>query len=188
MPPALRPRVSYEANPQAIRSNGVVIFQDSSGALSYRAPAGRDVRKLVTTRRVQGRACQRGFQLPIEPLVSAISGSVVPSPPSVNATWGEGGYRDAMDDARRQLPSTAVLYDVRADLATLQILSIYYQRCVQLDAAVALPLETVAPPPLDQTPRPTTTSNSNGDADGRSDASLHDSQPSQSGGDDAPAR
>jgi hypothetical protein len=154
VPPALRPRVSYEANPQAIRSSGIVIFQDSSGALSYQAPAGRDVRKLVTARRVQGRACQRGFQLPTEPLVSAISGSVVPTATSISATWGDGGYRDAMDDARRGLPSRAVLYDVRADLATLQILSIYYQRCVQLDAAVALPLETVAPAATSQSPRP----------------------------------
>lgn len=33
------------------------------------------MRKLVTSRRVQGRACQRGFQLPIEPLLSALGGS-----------------------------------------------------------------------------------------------------------------
>jgi hypothetical protein len=150
VPPALRPRVSYEANAQAIRSSGIVIFQDSSGALSYQAPAGRDVRKFVTAHRVQGYACQRGFQLPIEPLVSAISGSVVPTAPSVSATWGDGGYRDALDNARRGLPRSAVLYDVRADLATLQILSIYYQRCVELDAAVALPLETTAPPPTSE--------------------------------------
>jgi hypothetical protein len=68
----------------------------------------------------------------------------------VSATWGDGGYRDALDNARRGLPRSAVLYDVRADLATLQILSIYYQRCVELDAAVALPLETTAPPPTSE--------------------------------------
>ena len=138
MPPALRPPVSYEANPQAIQPNGMVIFQDSSGALSYHAPTGRDVRKLVTADRVHGRACQRGFQLPTAPLLAAISGKMTPA--GVSATWGDGGYRDAMDDARRGLPPEAVLYDVRADLATLQILSIYYQHCVLLDAAVALPL------------------------------------------------
>jgi hypothetical protein len=155
MPPALRPRVSYEANPQAIQSNGLVIFQDSSGALSYHAPAGRDVRKLVTTRRVQGRACQRGFQLPIQPLISAFSGSVVPTAASVSATWGDGGYRDAMVDARRELPLEAVLYDVRADLATLEILSIYYQRCILLDAAVALPLQSAVPSATSPLPPPT---------------------------------
>jgi hypothetical protein len=146
IPSALRPRASYEANPQALQG-GFVIFQDSSGALSYHAPAGHDVRKLVTTQRVQGRACQRGFQLPIEPLIAALTGSAVPAPPWVSATWGDGGYRDAMDDARRGLPRDAVLYDVRADLATLMILSIYRQRCLVLDAAVALPLEAAAPPP-----------------------------------------
>ena len=48
------------------------------------------------------------------------------------------------NDARRGLPHDAVLYDVRADLSTLVILSVYRQSCVVLDAAVALPL-AVAP-------------------------------------------
>jgi hypothetical protein len=146
VPSALRPRASYEASAQATWSSGFVIFQDSSGALSYQAPAGRDVRKLVTTRRVQGRACQRGLQLPIEPIVAAFSGSPVPLPVSAGATWGDGGYREALDDARRGLPHDAVLYDVHADLATLMILSIYRQRCVLLDAAVAVPLAAAATP------------------------------------------
>ena len=150
VPSALQPRVSYQANPQVLQSGGLVIFQDSSGALSYHAPVGRDVRKLVSTRRVQGRACQRGLQLPIEPLVAAVSGSPLAGPVSLSAAWGEGGYRDALDDARRGLPHEAVLFDVRADLSTLVILSIYQQRCVELDAAVALPLaaaSTAAPNP-----------------------------------------
>jgi hypothetical protein len=123
-----------------MRSSGLVIFQDSSGALSYHSPVGRDVRKLVTARRVHGRACQRGFQLPIEPLLATLPGSLPPTAASVSATWGEGGYREAMDDARRGLPQSAVLYDVRADLQTFVILSIYRERCVLINAAIALPL------------------------------------------------
>lgn len=145
VPSALRPPVSYEANSQVIQNPGIVIFQDSSGALSYHAPVGRDVRKLVSTRRVQGRACQRGLQLPLQPLFSALSGALpTAAATSVSATWGDGGYRAAMDDARRGLPPEAVLYDVRADLATFVVLSIYRERCVVLDAALALPLASSA--------------------------------------------
>jgi hypothetical protein len=147
MPPGMRPRVSYEGNSQALQYSGYVIFQDSSGALSFHAPVGRDVRKLVTAQRAQGRACQHGFQLPFEPVVAALSsGSVVPTAASVSVAWGEGGYRDAMADARRGLPHNAVLYDVRADLSSFVLLSIYHERCIVLDAAVALPLEAAVPP------------------------------------------
>jgi hypothetical protein len=144
MSSALRPPVSYVASSQALQSNGLVIFQNSVGALSYHAPVGRDIRKFVSAQRVQGRACQRGFQLPIEPLMATLSGSLPPTAASVSATWGDGGYRAALDQARRGLPRDAVLYDVRADLATFVILSIYRERCIVLDAAVALPLEATA--------------------------------------------
>lgn len=152
IPAALQPRTSYEANPQVLRSNGFVIFQDSSGALSYHAPVGRDVRKLVSSHRVRGRACQHGFQLPIAPLLAAATNSPLASAATVSVSWADGGYRDAMEDARRGLPPNAVLYDVRADLSTMMILSIYTQRCVVLDAAVALPVAEPAPTSGAETP------------------------------------
>ncbi len=142
--PSVRPRASYEANPQLIPAGQFVIFQDSTGALSYHAPTGRDVRKLVTTRRVEGRACQRGLQLPFEPLIAAAS-SAQPYPASIGVGWGDGGYRRALADARRGLPRDSILYDVRADLATQVILSIYRESCLIVNAAVAVPLADAQP-------------------------------------------
>ena len=102
LPSALQPRTSYEANPQALTSSGIVIFQDSSGALSYHAPVGRDVQKLVSTQRVRGRACQHGFQLPIAPLLAAATSSPLAAATSVSVMWADGGFREAMDEAVRR--------------------------------------------------------------------------------------
>ena len=74
-----------------------------------------------------------------EPLIDAASNATFQYPASISAAWGEGGYRRALADARRGLPHDSVLYDVRTDLATQVILSIYRERCLIVNAAVAVP-------------------------------------------------
>ena len=139
------PKLSYQANPRVLALPAIVIHQDSSGALSYHASSGRDVQRLVPRARAQGRACQRGFEIPL------FWNAFVPSPNnmgtwSLSAGWGEGGYAQALDDMRSKLPANALLYDVRADLHMRTIMSVYAEQCLELDAAVVIPAGNATPP------------------------------------------
>jgi hypothetical protein len=139
------PGLSYEANPRVLALPALVIHQDSSGALSYHAPARYPGQQLRPRGRAQGRACQRGFQIPL------IWNAFVPAPNnmgswSLSAGWGEGGYIQALEDMRSRLPAGALLHDLRADLHMRTILSVYAEQCVELDAGVLIPVETAAVP------------------------------------------
>jgi hypothetical protein len=139
------PALSYQANPRVLALPALVVHQDSSGALSYHAPSGRDAQRLVPHGRAKGRACQRGFQIPL------LWNAFVPAPNnmgtwSLSAGWGEGGYAQALDDMRSRLPADALLYDVRADLHMRTILSLYAEQCLELDAAVVIPARAQAAP------------------------------------------
>ena len=139
------PSLSYRANPRVLALPAVVIHQDSSGALSYHTPAGRDVQHLLPRGRAKGRACQRGFQIPL------LWNAFVPASNnmgswSLSAGWGDGGYAQALENLRSKLPADALLYDVRADLHMRTILSIYAEQCLELDAAVVSPADRLAAP------------------------------------------
>lgn len=131
-----RPRTSYEANSQVLALNQLVVFQDSTGSLSYHAPTGKDVR-IKLAPRVKGKACQHGIQVP---LFSENGGA------SLSAGWGAGAYKEALADARSGLPDDAVLFDVRADLNKFSILMVYRRQCLWVDAAVAVPVAAPAAP------------------------------------------
>jgi hypothetical protein len=139
------PELSYEANPRALLLPELVIHQDSTGALSYHAPSGRDAQQFVPRGRAKGRACQRGFQIPL------LWNAFVPPHNnmgtwSLSAGWGEGGYARALEDMRSQLPADALLYDLQADLHMRTVLSVYAAQCLELDAAVALPAQSAVTP------------------------------------------
>ncbi|MBI5549108.1 MAG: hypothetical protein HY901_34925 [Deltaproteobacteria bacterium] len=116
---------------------GVTVYQSSEGPLAYESPAGRDARRALPARRVQGRACQSGVQLPLGFVFSLwdIEGGAVAG---LNAAWGEGGFRAAMASAQAQAPD-ALLYDVRADLKIVSVLSVWHRQCVVVTASVAAP-------------------------------------------------
>jgi hypothetical protein len=137
------PDVSYHANPRVLALPAVVIHQDSSGPLSYHAPSGGDVQRLVPRGRATGRACQRGFQIPL------LWNAFVPASNnmgswSLSAGWGDGGYAEALKDMRSRLPAEALLFDVQADLHMRTILSVYAEQCLELDAGVVVPAASAA--------------------------------------------
>jgi len=137
-----RPQTSYEANSQVLALSELVVFQDSTGALSYQAPTGQDVR-IKLAPRVKGKACQHGIQLPLP--------SRAGTGASLSAGWGRGAYREALSEARAGLPKEAVLFDVRADLNQFAILTVYRRQCLLIDAAVAVP---IAPGATEPAPSP----------------------------------
>jgi len=93
------------------------VYEDVSAPREYRADLVRG------TREVRGEACQTGIFLPVSP---------------ASIAWGDGGYRDAVRVAQAQAPD-ASLTDVRADIHTISILTIFRQQCVVVTAAARNP-------------------------------------------------
>ncbi len=142
-----RPHASYEANSQVQTLRNFVVYQDSSGALSYHSPTALGSAPGPALR-VQGRACQHGLQFPLIGARKDLAGT------SLSAGWGQGAYREALDDARESLPPQALLFDVRADINTFMILTVYRRQCLEINAAVAMPILPVAPATLAPAPAP----------------------------------
>lgn len=129
---------TYVAQPLSLPLDRVVVFQDSHGPASYQSPQGHDIGRVVPQQRVRGEACQYGFSVPILAILGVDWAS------SISAGWQQGGYHDALAQARIGLPPDTVLFDVIADLKFLMVLTMYRQMCVVVDAAVAVP----APAPM----------------------------------------
>jgi hypothetical protein len=120
---------AYSGNgPGAILLPPIVVYQDSSGPLSYRAPLGSE----GTPREVRGEACQSSLTLPVGLVWAAIkSGSPARAPASLSGGWGEGDYSTAWSRALAGAPGMR-LSNVRADLRTRIILGVWRQQCVQI--------------------------------------------------------
>ena len=131
---------TYQADARLLSLAPAVVFQGSAGPLSYHAATGRDGQRLVPTARVRGSACQRGIQIPLLGIITAAGGETKQGAPgSLSVGWGDGTYQAAIDDLRQRMPREAILYDVRADLKQLSILTVYREQCVNIDAGVLVP-------------------------------------------------
>jgi hypothetical protein len=94
------------------------IFEDVAAPLDYRAELGQGGQE------VRGEACQTGIFLPL-----IYEGTV-------GVAWGQGGYADAIRDARAKAKG-ASLTDVRADVHSISVLTIFRQQCVVVTAAAS---------------------------------------------------
>lgn len=154
--PGARPRPSYVA--QHVSSGGatnlslapVVVFQDGAGSLSYHAPTFADLPAQVEVRDVQGRACESGLQVPWGVLTQPSSLWLEGLYASVG--WGDSGYQRALRDAANQVAPDAMLYDVRADLQTINVLSIWRQSCIVVTASAVTRLPSDDAPLTDLPP------------------------------------
>jgi hypothetical protein len=136
----LVPATSFQANPQLLSLAPLVVFQRSSGPLSYQTAVGRDGQRYTPAQRVRGEACQRGIQVPILAIVAAAAGyEAYGGANSLSGGWGEGGFQAALEHVRAQMPSQAILYDVQADVHHRSYLSVYRIQCVSIDAGVLVP-------------------------------------------------
>jgi len=126
------------------------LYQGSTGSLSYQTAVAADGTRFIAAPRVHGKACQRGLSIPILSAL-AMSGPTMfsRSPGSLSAGWGDGGYQAAVDDAKKNLPKEAILYDVRADLQYRMVLTIYHEQCVHVDAGLLLPLVSKEQPAME---------------------------------------
>lgn len=122
-----------DALPSMNRTGGFVLYYDSTGPMSFVAMTPKDVppdAKPLGT--VRGKSCQRGLSVPLTASIRATS---------ISAGFGDGSYRKAIDEIRKQHPDVAGVYDVRVDLGQFSILGgLYRSLCTYVTArAFALP-------------------------------------------------
>ncbi len=127
----------YVARPGVLAQG--TVFEQASGPLSYRAPAGPDVGRAAPRATAYGESCQYGIILPLSAAATFFSKPTsddVGRIPPLGVVWGKGGYADAMAQAQRDAVRGR-LYDVRADLHVSSVLGIYIRNCVEVHASVA---------------------------------------------------
>ena len=118
-------------------ANGLVLYYDSAGPMSFAAMTLKDVpenaRKI---REVKGRACQRGLAIPIAANFNATN---------VSAYYGNGSYAKALAQIKKEHPEVAGIYDVRTDVEVFSVLGFYRSLCTEV-AARAFVLPAAAKP------------------------------------------
>ena len=115
-----------DALPGLQPANGMVLFYESSGPLSFPSMTPKDVpdgaRKI---REVKGRACQRGLSIPIAANFNATN---------ISAYYGNGGYAKAVAQIKKLNPEVLGIYDVRTDVEVFSILGFYRSLCTEVTA------------------------------------------------------
>ena len=116
------------------------IYDGTRDVMQYRSPMPKDAQaQVVTGERVLGVSCSTTIALPFLP-ISVFYGSqtVINAIPWPAFTVGAGdrGYAAAMKQAR-DAAGTGTLVDVRADLHSTAVLSIWHHDCTEVHAAIA---------------------------------------------------
>ena len=121
-----------DAYPGMQSANGLVLFYESAGPMSFPAMTPKDVpENAVKIREVKGRACQRGLAVPIAANFNATN---------ISAYRGDGSYAKALAQIKKEHPDVIGIYDVRTDVEVFSILGVYRSLCTEVSArAFALP-------------------------------------------------
>lgn len=142
LPPLLAPKpASYYASSGLMLLRPYTVFRDQTGALSLQAETGKDLPWQAATRRVSGQACQYGLELPFGLFYN---GNKYANFLALNAGWGDGGAGLALKKASAHLAAGEVLFDIRLDVNTVRILSVWREHCVVVHARVAPALDKAA--------------------------------------------
>ena len=115
-----------EAVPGLIPAGGIMIFYKSEGPLSFVTMTPRDVpadaRQLGT---VKGVSCQHGLSIPIAANIRATN---------VTGGYGDGSFKKALAQIKKEHPDMAGIYDVRTDLRIFSFLGLYRKLCTEVTA------------------------------------------------------
>ena len=105
----------------------LILFYDSEAPLSYQTLTHRDVpQDAVLVGEVVGESCQRGLRVPllfVLPINTRVSGAI-----------GNGSYEKALSNIREKHPDLDGIYDVRVDIHTFSILTVYVRDCTNVVA------------------------------------------------------
>lgn len=122
--PAAAQEDSSRASPRLIRPEGILLFYNARGPLSFVAMTpGQLPKGAVPIGEVRGRSCSHGLSVPL-------SASIRPT--SLSAVAGDGGYYKILESMQRKRPELAGIYDVKVDLHIVSILGIYRKQCTEI--------------------------------------------------------
>jgi hypothetical protein len=129
-----------DAVPGMQSANGLVLFYESAGPMSFAAMTPKDVpENALKIQEVRGTACQRGLSVPIAANFNATN---------ISAYRGNGSYAKALAQIKKERPDVLGIYDVRTDVEVFSVLGIYRSLCTIVTArAFALPAAPAAPNP-----------------------------------------
>jgi hypothetical protein len=126
-----------DAVPGMQSANGLVLFYESTGPMSFAAMTPKDVpdnaRKI---KEVRGRACQRGLAIPIAANFNATN---------VSAYRGDGSYAKALLQIKKDHPEVLGVYDVRTDVEVFSVLGFYRSLCTIVTARAFAAPEAAKP-------------------------------------------
>lgn len=115
-----------DAVPNMIPSGGIMLFYKSEGPLSFVTMTPKDVpadaRQLGT---VKGVSCQHGLSIPIAANIRATN---------VTGGYGDGSFKKALAQIKKEHPDVAGIYDVRTDLRIFSFLGLYRKLCTEVTA------------------------------------------------------
>ena len=115
------------ALPTMTSRGSIHLFYQSVGPMSFVAMTPKDVpadaRQLGEVRSV---SCQRGVSIPLAANIRATS---------VSNSYGDGGYRKALELMKKKHPDLEGIYDVKVDLGIFSLLGgIYRSLCTYVTA------------------------------------------------------
>jgi hypothetical protein len=116
------------------------VYDGTRDVMQYRSPLPKDAQPAVVTGpQVLGVSCSTTIALPFLPIAvfygSQAAINAIPWP-AFTVGAGDRGYAAAMQQAR-DAAGTDTLVDVRADLHSTAVLSIWHHDCTEVHATVA---------------------------------------------------
>jgi hypothetical protein len=125
-PQAAHGQSGYEASSGVIRPGGFVLFLSASGPLSYATlTPGHLPRDALRLGPVSGRGCQFAISTPVINIAGI---------PRLSAGAGGGGFDKALQHIREQYPDLTGIYDVKIDVHTVGVLTVFQRLCTEITA------------------------------------------------------
>jgi hypothetical protein len=127
------------ATPVLPSPTGGTLFQGTTNGVQYRSALPRDVSHPPSTpREAYGQSCTTTLTFPMSPSTpfygSDVALQVLNLRQPLALIVGDAGFAAAVANARQSVQN-APLYDVRVDLHTITVLSLYRRDCLEIHAS-----------------------------------------------------
>jgi hypothetical protein len=120
--------------------SGGTVYQGTTDGVQYRSSLPRDIKNAAPPLQAAGAACRYSLSFPPDPPTPFYGSQWVvqqlPLRQPLVILAGDAGYVTAMEEASRSVGGAA-LYDVRADMHTTAVLSLFRRDCLEIHAAAA---------------------------------------------------
>lgn len=125
-PAAGRESDEFEGRPSILFPGGLILYQDTSGPLSFGALTPKDRPSgSALLGPVSARSCQHGLALPVTASLR---------PTTISGARGEGSYRKALTRLAAKYPDLGGILDVKVDMHAVSILGFYRRLCTEVNA------------------------------------------------------